>query len=539
VGTVIDLLVDNEFLLLFLVLGLGYLLGRVRVRGFRLGVSAVLFVGLAFGALSERITVPEVVYQLGLVVFVYTVGVAAGPAFVGSLRRRALGVNVLVVVVLASAAALALGLGSWAGASPGTRAGVFTGATTNTPALAAVLQAESDATDPGAVVDPVLGYSVAYPFGVLGMILAVWAVRRVWRGELAASRDDELVNLTVRVTRPEAAGRTVAEVMREHEWAVVLSRVRRGDEAEVPLGHFTLALDDLVVVVGPADAADAMARALGERWPEELPLDRSDLDVRRMFVSATDPIGERIVDLRLPERFGAIVTRVRRGDADRLARPTTVLEPGDRVRVVAPRERMDEVTAFFGDSYRAISEIDVASFSLGLVAGLLLGLVPVPMPGGETFRLGLAGGPLVVGLVLGALERTGPITWQIPYNANLTLRQFGRLRGHARLGRRDRDARGGRRDDDAGGAADRGALPRPAPRAGGRVVRGRRRDADAARRPRVRGRAGGRRRPEHRVRVGVPGRHDREDRPRAAPARRVSDDTSAISRSLSGSDGEG
>jgi putative transport protein len=102
-----------------------------------------------------------------------------------------------------------------------------------------------------------------------------------------------------------------------------------------------------------------------------------------------------------------------------------VLEPGDRVRIVAPRERMESVTRFFGDSYRMLSEIDVAAFGLGIVAGLLLGLVPIPMPGGGSFRLGMAGGPLVVGLVLGALERTGPITWQLPYNANLTLRQLG------------------------------------------------------------------------------------------------------------------
>ena len=422
----IDLLVDNGFLLLFLVLGLGYLLGRVRVRGFGLGVSAVLFVGLAFGALSPRISVPEVVYQLGLILFVYTVGVSAGPAFVGSLRRRAFGANLVVVLVLASAALVSGAIGRWAGASPASIAGVFTGATTNTPALAAVLQHEEDERDPVSVVDPVLGYSVAYPFGVLGMIVAVWAARRRWGREPGdRDRGDDLVNLTVRVTRPDAAGRSVADLMRDHEWAVVLSRVRRGDEAEVPPAHFTLALDDLVVVVGPADAAAAMERTLGERWPEELPLDRSDLDVRRMFVSALEPIGERIVDLRLPERFGAIVTRIRRGDTDSLARPTTVLEPGDRVRVVAPRGRMDEVTRFFGDSYRAISEIDVASFGLGLVAGLLLGLVPVPIPGGGTFRLGMAGGPLVVGLALGALERTGPITWQIPYNANLTLRQLG------------------------------------------------------------------------------------------------------------------
>jgi putative transport protein len=424
----IDLLVTNPFVLLFLVLGIGYLLGRIRVGGFGLGVSAVLFVGLAFGALSPRITLPEFVYELGLILFVYTVGVSAGPGFLGTLRRRALGANLLVVLVLVLAAATASILGRSAGTSRAATAGVFTGATTNTPALAAVLQhqSESHPAASNAVTDPVLGYSVAYPFGVLGMLVAVWLAQRIWgERERSERSDEELVNLTARITAPTVEGKTTAELLREHDWGVVLSRVVHGEEAAVPHRDFVLHVGDRVVVVGPADEARRAVAALGESAVEDLPLDRSDLDARRMFVSASEPVGQRIRDLRLPERLGAIVTRVRRGDVDRLARPDMLLEPGDRVRVVAPRERMAEVTRFFGDSYRNLSEIDVSAFSLGLVAGLLLGLVPVPLPGGGTFRLGMAGGPLVVGLVLGALERTGPITWQLPYNANLTLRQFG------------------------------------------------------------------------------------------------------------------
>ena len=442
----IDFLIQNPFVLLFLVLGIGYLVGKLRLGGFGLGVSAVLFVGLGFGALSPRVSLPEIVYQLGLILFVYTVGVSAGPGFLGALRRRGLAANVLVTVVLAVVALLAGTLGRATGWSRAITAGVFTGATTNTPALAAVLQhaGESHDPDPRALTDPVLGYSVAYPFGVLGMILAVWAARHLWRPrDLTRAGDDELVNLTVRVTKPSVAGKNIAASIREHGGSVVLSRVRRGDEAEVPRDDFVLRLGDLLVVVGPLAVAERVVRALGERAAEELPLDRSELDMRRMFVSASEPIGQRIGDLRLPERFGAIVTRVRRGDVDRLAHPDTVLEPGDRVRVVAPRERMGEVTRYFGDSYRNLSEIDVAAFSLGLVAGLLVGLIPMPIPGLGTFRLGLAGGPLVVGLLLGALERTGPITWQLPYNANLTLRQLGAVlflagvgvrSGHAFLG---------------------------------------------------------------------------------------------------------
>jgi putative transport protein len=127
---------------------------------------------------------------------------------------------------------------------------------------------------------------------------------------------------------------------------------------------------------------------------------------------------------------------VRRGDVDRMARPDTVLELGDRIRVVAPRERMAAVSEYFGDSYRKLSEIDVASFSLGIVLGLLLGMIPIPLPGGTTFTLGPAGGPLLVGLLFGALGQTGPFTWQLPYNASLTLRQLGAVLFLAGVGTR-------------------------------------------------------------------------------------------------------
>ena len=208
----VDFLVENPFVLLFLVLGLGYLLGKVRVAGFGLGVSAVLFVGLAFGALSPRITLPEFVYQFGLILFVYTVGVSAGPGFVAALRRRGWASNLAVVSVLV-ATAVTVGLGArWAHLSKPLAAGVFTGAATNTPALAGVLQHQADANAGArALTEPVLGYSVAYPFGVLGMILAVWAARRLWRPAPGTPAGEDLVNLTVRVTSPDVPGKTVGE----------------------------------------------------------------------------------------------------------------------------------------------------------------------------------------------------------------------------------------------------------------------------------------------------------------------------------------
>jgi putative transport protein len=444
----VEFLVENQFITLFLVLAVGSLIGRITFRGFSLGVSAVLFVGLAVGAMDPALAIPEWAYLFGLILFVYTVGLSAGPGFVSALRHGGLAANLVVTVVLCVAAVIAGVAARIAGITGAAASGVFAGALTNTPALAAVLQYQTDHAPPGgledALAEPVVGYSVTYPFGVLGVIVAVYMLHRLARrpparGEASipdVALAEDLIHATVVVSDPSVIGRTIGQLLSQRGWHVVFSRHRR--DGDLTVGHRDVALmeGDVVTLVGPPGEVEQVVAAIGERTGEALPYDRSDLDYRRIFVSASEPVGRRIGDLHLPDRFDAVATRVRRGDADRLATPDTVLEPGDRIRVVAPRERMDEVTAFFGDSYRSLSEVDIAVVGLGIVIGLLIGLIPIPLPGGATFSLGLAGGPLVAGLVLGALERTGPVTWQLPYNANLTLRQLGAVLFLAGVGTR-------------------------------------------------------------------------------------------------------
>jgi putative transport protein len=197
-----------------------------------------------------------------------------------------------------------------------------------------------------------------------------------------------------------------------------------------------LAPGDLITAVGTHAALTQVAAALGEVSDERLEFDRSQLDYRRIFVSNPRLAGHRLRDLNLPQQFGALITRVRRGDVELLPTGELTLELGDRVRVLTDRRQMPAVTAFFGDSYRALSEIDVLTFSLGLGLGLLVGLIPLPLPGGAVLRLGLAGGPLLVALALGAVGRTGSLVWSLPYSANLTLRQIGLILFLAGVGTR-------------------------------------------------------------------------------------------------------
>jgi putative transport protein len=428
----VHLLRENKLLLLFLVAALGYLFGRIKVRGFSLGVAAVLFVGLGFGALDRELALPELVYQFGLVLFVYTLGLSSGPGFFASLRKRGVRDNALVLFALGTSA-LVSGLVSRAlGHSAVTSAGMFAGSVTNTPALASVLEALR-ARPATAGADPVVAYSLSYPFGVLGVLAAIAVARRVFHVDLeresmppsiAPPAPHKLSNVVVRVG-DAFAGQTAVAIRSALDGAVSFARMKRAGEVTIVVDDTVLREGDLVSLVGADGALHEAAQRLGTRTDEHLEMDRSALDFRRIFVSRAEVTEKPLFELELPERFGAVITRVRRGDAELLPDRDTELELGDRVRVVAPRDRMDAIGAFLGDSYKALSEIDVITFSLGIVLGLLVGSVGVPLPGGVTFKLGAAGGPLIVGLVLGRLGRTRSLVWTLPYSANLTLRQVG------------------------------------------------------------------------------------------------------------------
>ncbi|GIV88993.1 MAG: transporter [Chloroflexus sp.] len=431
----IELLAGNPLLLLFVVSAIGYLIGRIQIGGISLGVAAVLFVGLAFGAIDQRLRLPDIIYLLGLVIFVYTIGLSSGPGFVASFRQRGLRNNLFIGGILVAAAGITL-LIRWAlGLNGAQTAGLYAGSLTNTPALAAVIEQLSRiGANEAQRAEPVVGYSVAYPVGVLGMILAIYLTRRLWRIDLTYEAQqlrelgaigEHLINRTVLVTNPAIAGQTISELVKHNKWNVIFSRYQHNGNIEIATRTTTLTPGDLVNVVGAPEAVERVAQAIGEIAPEQLELDRHTLDFRRIFVSNPEIVGVPLRDLHLPSTMGAVITRIRRGDAEILPHGDTVLELGDRVRVVTHRDNMERVSNFFGDSYRSLAEIDVVSLGLGMAIGMLVGLIPFPLPGGGTFSLGLAGGPLIVALILGWRGRTGPIVWSLPYSANLTLRQVG------------------------------------------------------------------------------------------------------------------
>lgn len=443
----VSALVQFPILTLFLVIGSGYLLGEIGFFGFRFGVAGVLFMGLAIGALHPSIALPEVVPTLGLIIFVYTIGIQSAPALAGAFRRRGYRDSLFAAAVLVFGAGLTLAF-SYFLSIPGARAaGLFCGALTNTPALAAARETLREIGGRNglsadqlrvAAEQPVVAYSIAYPIGVIGVLLCFQFMRRLWRVE--SEPVEEAPEITVRdfvVRNPGVLGRTIDEVLRVHkDVGFVISRVRKDGQTEIAASETVLGPGDIVAVVGDEEALELAVQIFGEPSDARIELDRSELDYRRVFVSSKEVVGRRIRDLELQNELGATITRLRRGDIDVVPTPDTRLEFGDRIRVLTRRENFGPVAKYFGDSIRGTAETDFGSVALGMVLGVLAGMMPIPLPGGGAIRLGLAGGPLLVALLLGRLERTGRITWVIPIAANLTLRQIGLLLFLAGVGTR-------------------------------------------------------------------------------------------------------
>lgn len=430
------MLAGSPILTLFIVIGLGYLLGQINFLGFRLGVAGVLFVGLAIGALSPDIALPEVIASLGLIIFVYTLGIESGPAFWQSLRKHGYRHTIFAVFVLITAATLTSAVGSILHLSRPRAAGLFTGALTNTPALAAVRERLRDrsharnlSADHQLWDEPVVAYSISYPIGVIGVLLCFQVARKLCPRDLHPLREQAEIHVRdFAVENPEIVGHTVSELLRSHqEPGFVVSRIQHAGRVHLVRPETVLARGDIVAVVGDENSCERARIIFGRPADAHLESDRSQLDFRRIFVSSKQVVGRSIRELGLESRLSATITRLRRGDVDVVPGPDTRLEFGDRIRVLTRKEKFAAVTRFFGDSIRGTAETDFGSVALGMVLGVMAGMLPIPLPGGTTVRLGLAGGPLLVALILGRIERTGSIAWIMPVSANLTLRQIGLL----------------------------------------------------------------------------------------------------------------
>lgn len=409
----------QPLLALFLTIAIGYWLGSLSVRGFALGSGAVLFVGLAVGALVPTLTLPPLLGNLGLMLFLYGVGIAYGAQFLRGLSSAA-GMKANAAALVAVLAALGLTLAAvawWPGMELSKALGAYAGAGTSTAALQAAIAVFGTAS--------ATGYSVAYPVGVAIPILMLGLYNAWRRPVLAQTRPATLLVEEVDVEEFSVLGMSIASISQTLPTGVTIAALRRGHHNLGATPQTELQRGDVLALTGTDRAAlRHAALRLGPADPGRMLRDRSELDYGRFFVSSPAVAGKRLSELTLPPELGARILHLRRSDVDLAPHEDRIFEFGDRVGVLAPRESFAALSKLFGDSVRGTGEIGYIGLGVGVTLGLALGAIVWPLPLLGRFSLGFAG-LLLVALMLGWRRRTGPLQWAMPLSANLVLRNFG------------------------------------------------------------------------------------------------------------------
>ena len=425
------ILLSDQMLVLFIILALGALLGRFTWRGISLGTAGVLFVALVFG--HYGLSVPKVVMDLGLLLFVYAVGLQAGPRFFRMFRKQGLRYVVIGVAVALTGALVTLGLAFALKLPDDLAAGLYAGALTCTPALAAALDVFTrTAPDLSAVVS--VGYGIAYPFSMIGVVLLVqflprllkrniWAEEKDWQAE----RQKEMPSLVVkqlRITNQNMDGKSLRE-MDPHRLAHVnITRVRRGDQVSLMKPDFILHMGDILMVVGPQAEMEKIKLVLGEET--DVPMDlNTSITTQDLELNSSAFIGKTLAELQIWENYGVIITRIRRQGIEISPVGNIILDIGDGLHVVGDRREVQEFIKKAGGDTRRAEETNMLPYLLGLVLGIGVGLIPFHLANGVDVKLGTAGGAFLVSLLVGHFGRIGSLRLYVPAAAKNLTRELG------------------------------------------------------------------------------------------------------------------
>ena len=425
-----------------LVCVLGMALGSVKCRGIGLGTAGVLFAGILVGHFGAPVDHPtlDFVKEFGLILFVFTIGLQLGPGFFAALRRQGVKLNALAAAVVLLGA-IAAPLAGWlAGFDGAAVLGIFSGASTNTPSLGASTQTLALLPDLDAErrALPALAYAVTYPTAIACIIATLLLLKWFFRidpaaeaAAFSASQRRRVVPLerrTLVVTNPKLAGLCLNDIPGRLETGVTLSRVRHAGDTEVRVATDAtrVAVGDLLAVVGTPRGLEQFERVVGGASDEDLVLASDAVTYRRVVLTNRDMLGKTVAELDLDERFGVVVSRVTRADIEMTAVPGLRLQYGDMLQVVGNRDDIAKAATLLGNSLKELNETHFVPLFTGIFLGIVLGSMPIVFPGlPQPVRLGLAGGPLIVALLLGRLGRVGKLVFHMPVNTNLAFREFG------------------------------------------------------------------------------------------------------------------
>jgi putative transport protein len=424
-------LLAEQMLVLFLVLAIGTWLGQVKIKGVSLGAAGVLFVGLVFGHFG--LTTPKVLMDFGLLLFVYAVGLQAGMRFFRMFRRNGVQFIVIGVGTVAAGAITVALVAKQAGLSFDLATGLYSGALTCTPALAAAIDTVNRLGIGNSAAVSV-GYGIAYPFSMFGIVLLVQFLPRLLKRDLKAEearwKEEQaketpgIIARTYRITNPNVDGRLVNELDLHRISSVNLSRVRRGDKVFAATPKTRLQMGDVVMVVGQEVEVDKMDLVLGD--PVDVPMDvNTDVKSVDVYVSEDSLTGRRLAQLKLWESYTVVVTRIRRQGLEITPTGTATLEIGDSIRIVGESAAVEEFVRLVAGKPSRADETQMVTFLLGLVLGVLLGSISIPFPNGMVLRLGNAGGVFLVGLLIGHFGHIGSLRLWVPPAARNITRELG------------------------------------------------------------------------------------------------------------------
>lgn len=427
-------LLNSSYFALFLIVALGFMLGKIKIKGLSLDVSAVIFIALLFGHFG--VVIPKELGNFGLVLFIFTIGIQAGPGFFDSFRSKGKTLIIITMLIICSASLTAVGLKYLFDIDTPSVVGLIAGALTSTPGLAVAIDSTNS---PMASI----AYGIAYPFGVIGVILFVKLLPRIMRIDLdqearrlekeRRGQFPELTTCIFRVTNAAVFGRTLMQINARAMTGAVISRHKHDDRISIPTAQTVLHENDYIQAVGSDDALNQLAVLVGEREEGELPLVDTQ-EIESLLLTKKDIINKQLGDLNLMRNFGCTVTRIRRSGIDLAPSPDLALKFGDKLMVVGEKEGLSGLARLLGNNAKKLSDTDFFPIAMGIVLGVLFGKLNISFPGGLSFSPGLTGGILIVALFLSAVGKTGPILWSMSGPANQLLRQLGLLLFLAEVG---------------------------------------------------------------------------------------------------------
>lgn len=429
--------------ILALVAVVGLFIGNVKFRGVGLGIGGVLFGGIIVGHFVSQAGMTlssdmlHVIQEFGLILFVYTIGIQVGPGFFASLRVSGLRLNLFAVLIVIIGGLVTAILHKLFDIPLPVVLGIFSGAVTNTPALGAGQQILRDLGTPMAMVDQMgMSYAMAYPFGICGILFTMWMLRVIFRVNVeteAQQHESSRTNggalirtINIRVENPNLHDLAIKDVPILNGDKIICSRLKREETLKVPSPDTIIQLGDLLHLVGqPADLHNAQL-VIGQEVDTSLSTKGTDLRVERVVVTNENVLGKRIRDLHFKERYDVVISRLNRAGVELVASSDISLQFGDILNLVGRPSAIDAVANVLGNAQQKLQQVQMLPVFIGIGLGVLLGSIPVFVPGfPAALKLGLAGGPLIMALILGRIGSIGKLYWFMPPSANLALRELG------------------------------------------------------------------------------------------------------------------